>query len=237
MQPMAILVRRVIAAVCVAWIGLPGAALAAAYGQYDIRQLLSPDPGSGKAGSLHTAYLDRMMQDIGHHAANYPPRFDSVQDQQRAQRDAGQLIGMLDAAFGAGNSNPPPELLLRMGVLGAYGHNLDVPNAAAFAQTHFSRLLAARPDDAGANYHYGQFLASSGRGKQALPYLGKARDRGVVPALYALGMVHLTLGDKPRALALLGEYQKAEPSDQNVGKLMQGIREGKVGVERVVEVR
>ena len=232
MQPIPVMTRRVAAAICAALLFLSGAACAAAYGQYDIRQLLSPAPEGGKGGSLRMVYLDRMLQDIGQHAANYPPRFDSAPDQQRAQRDAGLLMGMLNAAFGAGNNQVPPELLLRMGLLGAYGHNLDVPDAAAFAQAHFSRLLAGRPDDPWGNYHYGQFLASSGRGKDAMPYLGKARDKGVVPALYAMGMVHLTMGDKPKALALLAEYQKAEPIDQNVGKLMRGIREGKVGVER-----
>jgi len=201
----------------------------AAYGQYDTRQLLGSAPAAGKSATFNTAYLDRMLQDIGQHAANYPPRFDSLQDQQRAQRDAASLIGMLNAAFA---NDAPPGLLLRMGILGSYGHNLDVTNAAAFAQTHFSKLLAAQPDDPAGNYHFGQFLASTGRGKEALPYLNRARDKGVVPAFYALGMTHLMLGDKPRALAMLTEYQRAQPSDLDVGKLIQGIRDGKVEVKQ-----
>ena len=229
MHSSSILIRWSIAALCALLLLLPRPAWPAAYGQYDARQLLGPAPAAGKSATLNIAYLDRMLQDMGQHAANYPPRFDSLQDQQRAQRDAAALIGMLHAAFA---NNAPPELLLRMGVLGAYGHNLEVPNAAAFAQTHFSKLLAIQPDDPAGNYRFGQFLAGTARGKEALPYLTRARDIGVVPALYALGMVHLTLGDKQTALTFLAEYQRAQPSDQNVGKLIQGIREGKVEVRQ-----
>ncbi len=229
MHSSSILIRWSVAALCALLVLLPRPAWPTAYGQYDARQLLGPAPAAGQSATFNTAYLDRMLQDIGQHAANYPPRFDSQADQQRAQRDAASLIGMLNAAFA---TDAPPGLRLRMGMLGAYGHNLEVPNAAPFAQTHFSILLATRPDDPAGNYHFGQFLAGTGRSKEALPYLTKARDKGVIPAFYALGMTHLMLGDKPKALAMLTEYQRAEPSDQNVGKLIPGIREGKVEVKR-----
>lgn len=229
MHASSILIRWSIAALCALLLLLARPAWPAAYGQYDARQLLGPAPAAGTSATFNIAYLDRMLQDIGQHAANYPPHFDSAQDQQRARGDSASLIGMLNAAFA---DNAPPGLLLRMGMLGAYGHNLDVPNAAAFAQTHFSKLLAIQPDDAAGNYHFGQFLAGTGRGKEALPYLTRARDKGVVPASYAMGMTHLMLGDKPKALAMLTEYQRAQPSDLNVGKLIQGIRDGKVEVKR-----
>ena len=218
--PLARLALAAIFAACT--LLLPGQALAKEYGQYDLKLLLGASPPPGKGGTFNVAYLDRVLQDLGQHAANYPPQFDSARDQQRAQRDVGFLMGMLDAGFGAA---APPEVLLRMGTLGAYGHNLELPNAAAYAQTRFTRLLQTNPEHVAGNYHYGQFLAGTGRAKEALPYLTKAKDKGVVAALYALGMVHLSLGDKPRAIEMLTAYQRAEPTNGSVGKLIQAIRE------------
>ena len=209
---------------------LPGQALAKEYGQYDFNLILVAAASPGTGGRLDIGYLDRMMQDIGQHASNYPPHFDSAQDQQRAQRDVGSLMGMLDAGFGAA---APPELLLRMGILGSFGHNLQIPNAAGYAQVRFIKLLQAKPGDAMANYHYGQLLSGTGRVTEALPYLTKAKDKGVVPALYALGMAHLAQGDKAKAIEMLSAYQQAQPADQSVGKLIQGIRDGKVEVKQV----
>ena len=231
LRPPRSLMRRALAAICAAFVLLaPTYALARAYGQYDLKLLLEPSPSAGKGGTFNVAYLDRMLQDLGQHAANYPPQFDSAQDQQRAQRNAASLMGMLDAGFGAA---APPELLLRMGALGTYGHNLELPDAPAYAETRFTRLLQTNPEHVAGNYHYGQFLAGTGRAKEALPYLTKAKDKGVVAALYALGMVHLSLGDKPRAIEMLTAYQRAEPTNGSVGKLIQAIREGKMEVKRV----
>ena len=218
----------------VAWMALaiciPVRVMAAPYGSYDLRQLLIPAPAGGTGGTFSRRYLDAMLDDIAQHAANYPPQFDSAADRQRAQRDVTNLMGMLDTAFGATGS--PPEILLRMGILGAAGHNLDIPNAAAYAEARFGKLLSASPEHPLANYHYGQLLAGSGRLKEAMPYLFKARDKGVVPASYTLGIAHLGLGDQQKALVYLGEYQKAQPADQNVGKLILAIREGTVEVRK-----
>ena len=226
--PLARLALAAIFAACT--LLLPGQALAKEYGQYDLKLLLGASPPPGKGGTFNVAYLDRVLQDLGQHAANYPPQFDSARDQQRAQRDVGFLMGMLDAGFG---NTAPPELLLRMGVLGVYGHNLQVPNAAAYAQARFTMLLEHNPEHAAGNYQFGQFLAASGRSKEAMPYLMRAKDKGVVPASYTLGMVYLGLGDKPRAIEMLTAYQRAEPTNGSVGKLIQAIREGKMEVKRV----
>ncbi len=196
-----------------------------AYGNYDARQLLVPASKPGAGGSLDLAYFDRMLSDLSEHAGSYPPQFDSPTDMQRAQRDAHHLIGMFDVAFGP---SPPNGLLLRMGLLGSVGHNLDVPQAAAFAQANFQRLLRTNAEDAMGNYHYGSFLAASARPREALPYLHKARDKGVIPALYAIGMTQLSLGNKSSALSALNEYLKRNPSDQRVRMLADAIRDGKL---------
>lgn len=218
----------------IAWMALaiclPVRLLAAPYGSYDLRQLLIPAPAGGAGGTVSRRYLDAMLDDIAQHAANYPPRFDSAADQQRAQRDVANLMGMLDTTFGG--TGAPPEILLRMGILGAAGHNLDIPKAAAYAEARFGKLLSASPEHPLANYHFGQLLAGSGRLTEAMPYLFKARDKGVVPASYALGIAHLGQGDSQKALVYLSEYHKAQPADPNVGKLILAIRERKVEVRK-----
>ncbi len=193
-----------------------------------MRQLLVPAPTPGAGGSLNLEFLDHVLADLSEHADNYPPQFDSPADMQRAQKDARYLIGMFNAAFGAA---PPGGLLFRMALLGSFGHNLDVPDAAVFAQNHFRRLMNADPEHAMGNYHYGAFLAGIGRPKESPPYLQKARNKGVMPALYSIGMAQLTLGDKASAITALSEYLKRNPGDQRVRELVEAIRTGKVEIQ------
>jgi len=203
---------------------------ASEYGHYDLKRIAQPNAQQGTGATLDMAYLDSILTDLRQHAGNYPPKFDAAADAQRAQRDAVNLMGMLGAAFSTGQV--PPDMLLRMGALGAVSHNLDASGGAAFAQANFEKLLKANPDHAAGNFHYGAFLAGSGRPKEALPYLQQAKAKGVVPALYALGMTYLTLGDKAKALESLQAYQKAEPKDASVGKLVEAIQTGKVEIRK-----
>lgn len=205
-----------------------GPSWAKAYGHHDMRQLLVPAQTPGGGGSLNLAFLDHILGDLSEHAANYPPQFDSRTDMRRAQNDARTLIGMLHTAYGAA---PPEGLLFRLGLLGSFGHNLDVPDAALFAQNLFRRLLNADAEHVMGNYHYGVFLAGVGRPKESLPYLNKARDKGVMPALYSIGMAQLTLGDKASALSALNSYKKRNPSDLQAEKLIEAIRTGKVNIQ------
>jgi hypothetical protein len=214
-------------ALLLASLGAP-AAWAAPYGNYDVRQLLVPASKPGAGGSFNLAYLDSMLADLSAPVGNYPPQFDSPADMQRAQRDTHQLTGMLHAAFGW---SPPDALLLRMALLGSVGHTREVPGSAEFAQNHFERLLRANADDPWGNYHYGSFLAGSARAREALPYLHKARDKGERPALYAIGLAQLSLGDKLSALGALNEYQKRNLSDQRVRGLVDATRDGKLEIQ------
>ena len=199
---------------------------ASEYGHYDLKQLVQKNAAPATGAKLDVGYLDRLLADLSQHAGNYPPQFDSAEDAQRAQRDVVTLMVMLGAAFSP--EQAPPDLVLRMGVLGAIGHNLDAPGGAAYAQSQFTQLLKANPEHAAGNYHYGIFLAGTARPKEALPYLMKAKAKGVAPALYGLGMAYLTLGETAKALESLQAYQKAEPRDTSVEKLLVAIRAGKV---------
>lgn len=200
------------------------------YGRYDLKQLVHKNEPPATGAKLNISYLDRFLADLSQHAGNYPPQFDTAEDAQRAQQDVITLMGMLGATFATGQT--PPELMLRMGLLGAIGHNLDAPGGAAYAQSQFAQLLKANPEHAAGNYHYGIFLVGTARPKEALPYLLKAKEKGVIPALYGLGMTYLTLGETAKAVESLQDYQKAEPRDTSVEKLLVAIRAGKVETQK-----
>lgn len=209
---------------------VPGAS-AREYGNYDLKRLLtvSETPGGKKYG-FDSAYLDQILSDLSAHAKNYPPKFDTPQDQLRAAKDVKALSGMLDVLINV--PTPNPELLVRAGYVNSMGHNLDIPGAAEEANSIFLRLLAAAPSDPRGNYMYGTFLAGSGKAREALPYLEKALSAGVVDAAYAIGVTHLTLGDKVQALKSLEDYKRRKPGDGNVDKLIDAVSNGKVELKR-----
>lgn len=201
------------------------------YGNYDPKRVLTASESpSGKKYGFDGAYADRMLGDLALHAKNYPPKFDTPQDRQRAIQDVKTLSGMLDILISGPSANP--ELLVRAGFLNSIGHNLDIPGSAEKTVAIFQRLLAALPSDPRGNYMYGTFLAGAGKPKEALPYLEKALAVGVVDAAYALGMTYLTLGDKGKALENLEGYKRRNPGDGNVDKLIDAIRNGKVELRK-----
>lgn len=213
-------------------LGMSAAGLhAAEYGHHDLTRLFKPNPQPGGGTMMNASYLDRLLGELGQHAANYPPNFDSAADAARAKQDAITLMDMLVAAFST-VPTPPPDVLLRTGMLGAIGHNLGAPDAARYAQTQYERLLSANPEHAAGNYHYGVFLAGTNRANEALPHLVKAKEGGVVPALYALGMAYLTRGDTAKALESLQAYQKAAPTDTAVAKLIEALQSGKIELRK-----
>ena len=212
-------------------------ACAKEYGSYDPKRLLTvSETPMGKKYGFDGNYLEVMLNDLASHALNYPPRFDTPQDLQRAFKDVSALTGMLEVMVNDPNANP--EMLLRAGMLNSIGHNLDIPGATGKAISIFQRLLVVSPSHPRGNYLYGMFLAGAGKPTEAIPYLEKALSTGVVDASYALGMTYLTLNDKQRALENLENYQKSKPGDTNVTMLVESIREGKLELKRnVLEIR
>lgn len=207
------------------------AASARAYGNYDLKRLLTvSETPSGRKYGFDGAYLDQMLSDLSAHAKNYPPQFDTPQDRQRATQDVRALSGMLDTLINV--PAPNPELLVRAGYVNSIGHNLDVAGAAEKAGSIFQRLLTASPSHPRGNFLYGTFLAGVGKPKEALPYLEQALAVGVTDAAYALGMAYLTLGDKGQALKNLEEYKRRKPGDKNVDKVIDAIRHGKIEFKR-----
>ena len=222
-------------------------AAAQEYGHYDLAHRLlttsdaadparvSPSGGGSAAGMQHgidVEYLDQVINDLGRHAKNYPPKFDTPQDKERAIKDVTMLSGVLDGILGT----PPaaPDLLLRAGLVNSIGHNLDIPGTGNRANAIFLQLLEAKPDDPYANFAFGAFLGGAGRPLDALPYLQKALELGVSEGAYGLGFAYLTLGNKEQALKYLEQYRASTP-EAGVDELIKAIKDGRVEMKRAAK--
>lgn len=181
---------------------------------------------SGTHYSFDLAYLDRVLRDLSVHAKNYPPRFDSAQDRQRAVEDVKRFSRMLDVLVNA--PRPNTRILARAGYLSSIGYNLDIPGSGTKAASIYERLLAIAPSDPRGNYLYGTFLAGAHKPRQALPYLEKAYAGGIVGAAYAMGMAYLSLGNREKALEHLEIYKRRNSDDPSVGTLIEAIRAGRI---------
>lgn len=198
------------------------------YGNYDPKRILTvSETASGNEYGLDVGYLDRMINDLAVHTKNYPPQFDTPHDQQRAIRDVKMLSELLDILIKDPQS-PDVEILIRAGLLGSMGHNLDIPGSAVKANTIFLRLLAVSPEHPRGNYMYGNFLGGAGKAKEAISYLEKALSFGISDAEYSLGMAYLFLGDKQKSLGYFETYMQHHPDDVSVGKIIDAIRNGTI---------
>ncbi|MBS1162049.1 MAG: hypothetical protein H6R15_4468 [Proteobacteria bacterium] len=208
-------------------------AVAAPYGNYDIKRIMIVrDTPSGKSYGLDAKYLDEMIGDLSDHAENYPPKFDSPEDRKRAEADAKQLAGFLDAITSGSDPNQNPQLLIRAALVNSMGHILDIKGSAERAEVLFRRTVALVPANPHVNFHYGVFLAGTGRAKDGIPFLEKALSGGYDKAAFSLGMAYLTQGENEKALQYLEAYRKKFPNDPNTAKLIEAIRSGNVTVKR-----
>jgi tetratricopeptide (TPR) repeat protein len=201
------------------------------YGNYDPKRMLTvSESPSGKKFGIDGKYLDLILSDLAFHAKNYPPKFDTLQDRQRATRDIKILSGILDILIS--EPNPNPEFLWRAGLLNSMGYNLDISGSAEKTSAIFQKMLAASPSDPRGNYMYGTFLAGSGKAKQAIPYLEKALAVGVMDSAYTLGMTYLALGDRQKALFNLENYRRHHQGDTEIEKLVDTLKNGEVRFKR-----
>ena len=203
-------------------------ALARAYGHYDIKKVVTvTETAPGKpSANINIAYLSQILDDLSRHASTYPPHFESADDRRRAEHDLSAISAALDPLTESFSHNP--DLLMRMALLHAFGHNLDIPDSSQKAVAAFTTLLKLTPDDPMANYRYGVFLASTTKAGDGIPYLEKAKDLGVVNADYWLGVSYQVAGDKIKAVENLQNYVKRVPSDANAARMLDAIRNDKV---------
>jgi TolA-binding protein len=196
---------------------------AAPYGQYDLKSLVIQKDGKT---TFDVQKFGQILGDLDIHAAQYPPKFDSKSDQERATRDAAMLSNMMDVLVDA--PNPNPDLLLRTAFLNSIAHNLDVAGAAQKASAQYKQFLVMYPTDPKANYLYGLFLVGSGNPKESIAPLSVAQKAGMAPAEFALGFAYLSLGEQKTALSYFESYQRKVPSDTRVAELIGAVKAGKV---------
>jgi tetratricopeptide (TPR) repeat protein len=209
----------------------PAASQARPYGSYDLRKGLTEVPTpAGPRPAIDLAYLDRMIDDIASHAKNYPPVFDSQDDKDRATRDVRLLATSLAKA--AEPADADPEIVLRAAFVHALAHNLETEGAGEKAEALYKRLMAAHPESGRTNYLYGSFLASSSRFKESLPPLETAAKLGVPDALYSLGMVQLSLGNRKKAIDYLEQYRVRVRDDGSIARVIELIRSGKLEIRK-----
>jgi len=204
-------------------------ALAYEYAHYDVKKVVTVTQAAAPekpSATVNIAYLSLILDDLSHHASTYPPHFESADDRKRAEHDVTAISGMLDPL--ADNFAHNPDLLMRLALLHAFGHNLDIPDSSQKAVAAFTALLNLTPDDPMANYRYGVFLASTAKSRDGIPFLEKAKSLGVVNAEYWLGLSYRVAGDKAKAVDNLEDYTKRVPTDANAARMLDAIRNDKV---------
>ena len=203
------------------------------YPKYDVVKSVLHDQGfDGDAA-------DKIREDLADHAGEYPPKFDNEADRKRAEKDAVTLArlysGLLEQKI---VTEKQPEqyrsVLHSIARLSWIAHNLDVPNAAAYADQHYRMLLAVVPQKqrAGMQGEYGSFLASIGQTDAAVKILNEAVQGGSDRSRLPLGMALLSQGKKAESLKQLRAYAKKYPQDERAAKFIDAVENGRFEVKR-----
>jgi tetratricopeptide (TPR) repeat protein len=207
-------------------------ALATEYGHYDPKTVVSlSETTPGKpAVTINVPYFVQILNDLGSHAGTWPVKFDSIDDRRRAEHDVALLSAQLDIIA---DNFRDESMLLRLALLHAVGHNLDIPGSSEKAVAVFDKVLERWPNDPQANYRYGVFLAGTAKNRDAIPFLEKAKSLGVVDADYTLGLTYMSLGDKDKAVANLKSYTARVPGDENATRTLDAVINGKVEIKQL----
>ena len=209
------------------------AVFAKPYPKYDVVKSVLHDQGfDGDAA-------DKIREDLADHAGEYPPKFDNEADRKRAEKDAVTLArlysGLIEQKI---VTEKQPEryrsVLHSIARLSWIAHNLDVPNAAAYADQHYRMLLAVVPQKqrAGMQGEYGSFLASIGQTDAAVKILNEAVQGGSDRSRLPLGMALLSQGKKAESLKQLRAYAKKYPQDERAAKFIDAVENGRFEVKR-----
>lgn len=204
---------------------LGGFVQAEPYPQQDLASLVSP-----KAFHFDRAIaLVKALQPL---AGQYPTRFDSDADRQRARADIRALSGLLELVRDDNIIGPDqPErltLLWLLAKLGVYGHNLDMEGGFQRANDNFAAALQLVPatekrQRAALLADYGRFLTSATREKQGEKYLREAVQLNPQLA-FALAENLVVQGKKKEALAVLADYLKLQPDDADAQRLQRALK-------------
>ncbi len=194
--------------------------------RFDLSKVLGVDDSSGKQQIyINFDQLDQVLDGFAPHVASYPPRFADDLEKEAVMVRLDTVVYFLDSISLA---DADYELMRRAGRANAMAYNVDLPGSSAGADAFFLTLLKHNADDADANYEYGSFLGQTGNhGKDAIPYLLKARELGELRADYTLGYVYITLGDKDDGIKYLERYVAEAPDDKDAKDFLDGIKAGK----------
>ena len=204
------------------------------YPKYDVVKSVLDGQGfdGGAAKKIH--------KDLAEHAGEYPPKFDNEADRKRAEKDAVTLAGLYSGLLEqkiVTEKQPEQYRSVLHGIarLSWIAHNLDVPNAAAYADRHYRMLLAVVPQKqrAGMQGEYGVFLASIGQTDAAVGVLSQAVKGGSDHARLGLGMALMAQGKKTESLKELRAYAKKYPQDKRAAQLVDAVENGRFEVRRV----
>ena len=218
-------------AIAVAYVLIAQPATAKEYGTYDLKKIVTAtESQAGKQYGVDGKFLDQVLADLTIHAQDYPAKFDSFADRQRAVKDVGVLGLLMEGLIDAPNVHP--EVLIRAAHLHAMAHNLEIAGAAEKAASMYQKLMVMQGSDPRTNFLFGKFLSSAGKPEQGLPFLTKALAGGVTEAAYSMGLSYMAVGDKARALEFLELYRQKSPDSAKVARVIEAVKSGKLEVKR-----
>ena len=212
---------------------LSASAHAKEFGHYDISSVISIDKSVPEkpTATVNISYFVQILNDLGSHAGNWPPPFDTVDDRHRAEHDVTVLSGLLDTV--ADNFHDE-SLLLRLALLHSVGHNLDIPGSGEKAVAVFDKVIELWPNDLQANFRDGVFLAGTDKYRRnAIPLLERAKALGVVDADYPLGLTYMSLGEKAKAVENLKSYTTRVATDENAARTLDVVIHDKVEMKQL----
>lgn len=185
--------------------------------------------------TLEGAALHAFVEDLFRHARSYPTSFADDEEKALATREAKALGEVLEVAIGNPDADVDLRVLLDAARLEVCAHNLDVAGAATRARGYFERILAKDAEHAEAHLHFGMHLVGlPGGAKDAVPHLEFARDHGQKVALRGLGLAHVMLGDREKAIAYLRAWAKEFEGDVGTARMIDALEHGaEIGVRTV----
>lgn len=207
-------------------------AYAKPYPKHDLSKIVTPN-------SVNFAVAEQIYQDLSRHAQMYPTTFDNARDKALATAESKELSRIFNSLLHTKIITPQHEaylqILHRAARINWMAHNLDVPQAAAYADRHYQTLLSAvsGKEKAAVLGEYGNFLASVGQTDKAVALLKQSVQAGNAAAKKTLAMALLAQGKQNDAERNLREYVKAHPQDTDAKKILQAVQAGRVEVKSI----
>ena len=185
------------------------------YGNYDMKKIAVKNNTNY---IIDFKFVQQVTNDLFHHAANYPIKFDNDNDKKRAKNDTIVLIKLYDMI--ARDSNDI-DLLLKAANINSIGHNFDIEGAHKNAIYYYEKALSLDGKNPKINYFYGNFLGGSNNVDKAMLHLKIALNGGIKEANWGIGLIYISKKDNLNALRYLKQYQADFPNNSEVTSIIQ----------------